>query len=215
MSKKKTSYPLDEFDPTPGAVKRNGVHRAGKSAWSGIWPFFLVLLLAVGLGFGTIYALMQSPDSKVNEIINEATGTDSTSSGDASPSEDGETAGDEGSAEPESTEESPAEEETTEPAPEETTEEAPESTVDYSVSVRVLNAGSTQGAAATAASQLTSDGFTAVVADNFEGEKPNAAVIYFLGAENKASAERIGEVLGISNVVEVTDLRADVSVVLR
>lgn len=222
MTKRKPSYPQDEFDLAPDAIRRSGVHRGTKSWWSQVWPYLLALVLAVGVGYGTITWLMQSPDSKVTEYINEATGTESATTDDANASDDGTT---DTSEEPAQTEE-PADDqtsadaeptdgaETDAPTGDPTTEE-PAATIDRSVSIRVLNAGSVSGAAATAASKITSDGFTAVEAANFEGTKPASSIIYYRGAENKANAERIGEVLGISNLSEVTELRAAVSVVLR
>jgi hypothetical protein len=222
VNKRKPSYPRDEFDLAPGAIVRSGVHRGTKSAWSQTWPYLVALILAVGVGFGTIYVLMQSPDSKVNEIINEA--TDNTSE---EPAEDADTdkdadaeepaesedpsAGEEPDAEDTDTSEEPAEEEDSE----DTASDEPAADVDYAISIRVLNAGSTQGAAGTAASKLTQGGFTAVEAANFEGTLPASSIIYYRGADNKVNAERVGELLGISNFSEVAELRAAVSVVLR
>lgn len=221
MSKPNTSFPQDEFDPRPGAVQRNGVHRSVQSAWSQIWPYLVVLLITAALGLGIIMKLMQSPDSVVSDIINDATTSQEPTSGE-SPAEDDTAVTDDDSSDAEEspsaepTESTPADqedvdaEETTEP---EETEQVAE--VVKSASVRVLNASGQQGIAGTAADKLKADGFTTVEATNFEGEKPSASLIYYKGAENKATAEHVGSILGITNVSEVESLRADVSVVLR
>ncbi len=225
MSKRKTSYPPDEFDIQSDAVPRSGVHRASRSAWSQIWPYLVALIVAAALGLGSIYYLMQSPNSRVNELINDATNTadpngtessdldaelgdedtedpDADNSGAEDPDSDG-TENDEPDSDDSSSSDDPADDE---PA-------APE--VDRSISVRVLNASGRQGVAATEAAKLTQDGFTNVTPDNFQGDLPPSSVIYYKGAGNQANAERIGELLGITNLSEVTELRAEVSVVIR
>ncbi len=227
MSKRKTSYPPDEFDIQPDSVPRSGVHRASRSAWSQIWPYLVALVVAAALGLGSIYYLMQSPNSRVNELINDATGTSTADpNGTESSDPDGEL-GDEDGEDPDtdtssSQDPAPDETETDEPDPDESSASddpaddepaAPE--VDRSISVRVLNASGRQGVAATEAAKLTQDGFTNVTPDNFQGDLPSSSIIYYKGAGNQANAERIGELLGITNLSEVSELRAEVSVVIR
>lgn len=225
VSKPNTSFPQDEFDPRPGAVARNGVHRTGRSAWSQVWPFLVVLLVAAALGLGIIQKLMQSPDSVVNEIISEATSSspaaeedgteeDGAASGSDDESASGEDAQNSDDSEDISSEE-PVEEEDTATTEPEDVDADDSAAVSKTSSVRVLNASGKQGVAAVAADKLTADGFSSVEATNFEGEKPSASVIYYKGAENQATAEHVGSLLGITNLSEVDSLRADVSVVLR
>lgn len=217
MSKRKPTYPQDEFDQPAGAVTRIGVHRSHKSAWSRIWPFLLVFVLASGIGLGTIYALLQAPDSKVNELLNSVSSDSSESASPTTePDDEGTepTDGTETSQSPDASAE-PSDEPSEEPSDEPSDEPSAEPSVNKSVSIRVLNAGGTQGAAGSAAKKLENDGFTQVQAANFEGEKPSSTVIYYKGSANRANAQAVGDVLGISNLSEVSSLRADISVVLR
>ncbi|WP_029068233.1 LytR C-terminal domain-containing protein [Jonesia quinghaiensis] len=207
MSKRGSNYPRDEFDPVPNGAVHPGVHRTPRSPWQKLWPFLLTVVLCAALGVGAIYFFTQNPNSRVTEALSEAA---SSSTADEEPAE--EEPADEEPAEEEPADEEPADEE---PAEEEPAEEEPAAEVDRSVSIRVLNAGAVAGQAGEFASKLQNDGFTSVEAANFEGDPPTGSLIYYLGADNLANAERVGEVLGITNLQEVEALRADISVVIR
>ncbi|WP_435298487.1 LytR C-terminal domain-containing protein [Timonella sp. A28] len=214
MSKRKQSYPTDEFDLPESSIARTGVHRGTISPWRKILPFLVVFIAVFAVCLFAIYQLMQAPDSRVNNLLDRVSQSETpadSGSDDPAPT-DGEDAsdGDKSKDPADEATDTPTEDPTDEP------EEPSDEAIDRAVSIRVLNAGNVNGAAAAAAKKLETDGFTAAeVVPQFEGTKPDSAVIYYLGAENKANAEHIGEVLEISNIVEVDTLRADVSVVLR
>jgi len=252
VSKRKIEYPADEFDLPRGALARTGVHRAGRSAWSGIWPFILVFILTFAIGVGVVYYLMQVPGSKIHDLFGDSSSSSTSdttadtgdeagdSSNNTAPdSADGTTAGDSNTSDEaagyttnDSAGGSDASETATDPAADGAgTDDATESdsadagnsdttdaagSINHAVTVRVVNASTVTGAAAKQADKLKSDGFGSVEAANFDqGEKPTSSVVYYKGAQNKATAERVGEVTGISRVVLVDSLRADISVVLR
>jgi hypothetical protein len=179
----------------------------------------MTAVLCAMLGAGAIWFLTQNPDSKVSEAITDVAG-EQTPADTQDTATDGEGDGAEGDGQTEDTEE-PADNttddggDTGEGTDSEEPEETPAATVDRTVSVRVLNAGSVAGQAGQFADKLTADGFTAVEAANFEGEPPTSSLIYYLGADNRGTAERVGEVLGITQLVEVESLRANISVVIR
>lgn len=225
MSKRKPEYPADEFNLPNGAIERAGVHRAGRSTWSSLWPFLAVFAITFALGLGAINYLMQVPDSKVGDLIDQVTsgGTNDAGESDGS-SEDPEAGATDGGTDAEG--EGATDGATTDGGTEggtdaseepsdEPTEEVP-AEINRNISVRVVNASTVTGAAARGAEKLTTDGFTSVEAANFDqGEKPTASVVYYKGADNKATAERVAELLDIPQVVSADTLRADVSVVLR
>lgn len=213
--------PQDEFETLPDAITRPGVHRSQQSLWHRVWPFLLVIVLGAGLGVGSVYLLTQNPDSKVSEILGDVAAseqpTDDPTDGETEPAPDptdeatepapGPT--DEATNEPTEPTDAPTDGATDEP-----TDGATDATVDRSASVRVLNASRTQGRAAQVADKITADGWTSVVAANFEGDRPSASIIYYRGPENLANAEQISTLTGITNLLEVASLRADISVVL-
>lgn len=227
MSQTHDDFPDDEFETAGTGLTRSGVHLKKRSAWSKIAPFVLVAILCAGLGAGTIYLLTQNPDSKVSEYLGDVVDTESPvadgsdSAGDPATDADAEAdQSEDPAAEPtgeptveptEEATEAPTDEPSDEPTSE-PTDEAP--ALDRSVSVRVLNAGAAQGQAGQYASKLGVDGWTNVEATNFEGTKPSKSVIYYRGSENLVNAEHIGELVGISNFLEVASLRADISMVL-
>ena len=231
MSQTHDDFPDDEFETAGTGLTRSGVHLKKRSTWSKVAPFILVAVLCAGLGAGTIYLLTQNPDSKVSEYLGDVVDTESPdadesdSAGDPATDADAEAdSSEDPAAEPtdESSDE-PAAEPTEEPADEPTDEPSDEPTsdptdnaagLDRSASVRVLNAGAAQGQAGEYASKLEVDGWTNVEATNFEGTKPSKSVIYYRGSENLVNAEHIGELVGISNFLEVASLRADISMVL-
>lgn len=230
MSQTHDDFPDDEFETSGTGLTRSGVHLKKKSTWSKIAPFILVALLCAALGAGSVYLLTQNPDSRVSEYLGEVVDTPSPDADESAdedsadePAADSDSATeptDEPSEEPtqEPTEE-PGDEPTTEPTDEPSEEPTSDPTddavaVDRSVSVRVLNAGAAQGQAGQYATELEVDGWTNVEATNFEGTKPSQSVIYYRGGANLANAEHIGELVGISNLLEVASLRADISIVL-
>ncbi|XBH21805.1 LytR C-terminal domain-containing protein [Jonesiaceae bacterium BS-20] len=226
MSKQHDDFPIDEFETPQLEFRRPGVHRTKKSVWRKVMPFLLVTVLCAALGVGSVFLLTRNPDSRVAEYLGEVAGTESASPEPSqSPAEepaDEEPAADSDAGEGTIDEpvDTPSEEPTADPSDQPTTEPTGEPTepataeIDRTSSVRVLNAGARQGTAGALATKFKNDGWTTVEAANFEGNRPSSSVVYYRGSENLANAEHIAELAGISNLLEVDSLRADISVIL-
>lgn len=204
-------YPPDEFDEVPSGAQSAGIHRVRRSAWSRTWPYLAVLVIfaLVAYGFVTWFS-SRGPDRSDDKPTATATAPQETTA--EAPTETTPPA-------PETTTEPPATE-TTEPGttepettePEETTE--PAAALDRSLRVRVLNATSTQGLAASGVSRLKDAGFTDVSGANYTGSAVSASQVWFQGPQYADEAAEIASVLGISAVQQVDSLSGPVSVIL-
>lgn len=88
-------------------------------------------------------------------------------------------------------------------------------TPDYSSRVTVYNANGAAGLAGRTASVLESAGYTDVLAENYSGTRPQADVVWYSSASEKATADAVAQKLGISAVVQQNSaLRSPVEVIL-
>lgn len=94
-----------------------------------------------------------------------------------------------------------------------TVEEAP--SVEYGTTVQVLNNTSITGYAASQASILQEAGFTNVTAGNATNWVATVSAVYYASEDLEATAQAIGEALGISAVyLNSTDVASGVVVIL-
>ena len=78
----------------------------------------------------------------------------------------------------------------------------PAPTADLSRDVAVFNSTNTSGLAGSAAERVEEAGFTSVSPGNWDGEDPEASVVYYPAAADVATAQAVATALGISAVVE-------------
>lgn len=195
MAKRDYPYPEDEFDSLGAGRVPQGVHRAPASRWRTLLPFLLVLILAPTLAYlGVSYLSNQGSSSST-----------STASPTAS-----ESVAPEETTEPEETA-APEETESPEPEPEPT----PEANVIRDAEIFVLNGAGVAGLAATASDKLTEDGFTDVTPDDYGSRLPTVSTVYYNNADLADTAQQVGSVLGITQLVELADATDSIAVVLR
>lgn len=206
-----TKYPRDEFDQVPETSDRHGVHRARmatpKSNGLGLIILAAVLALAVGaLSFFVLPLLgTGSPSGPVAGATSSPAATAS-----ASPSateQTTESAEPEASAEP--TEE--ASDEPTEEASDEPTEEA--AAVNKQDPVMILNGAGVSGLAGTVSQTVQADGWTIAVVDNWGGAPLSGSVIFYNPGQ-EANAQALGELLGITDLQENSNVSQYVTVAL-
>lgn len=210
-----TQYPEDEFDVAGRERAPEGVHRRPRSPLATWLPFLLVLVLVPLLAWGAVSLLSREPAPEAAgtpTATQEPTATAAPTDGATTP--DGATAAPTGEATDEPTGEEPTEEE---PTDEETAEPEPAADVSLGASISVLNGAGVGGLAATAAEQLTADGFTNVIAADYTAGSPDVTTLYYRNAELAPTAQRIGDVLGIGNLVELASAteNVEIAIVLR
>jgi hypothetical protein len=101
----------------------------------------------------------------------------------------------------------------TSPTPSSDASSSPASEVDHSVSVGVYNSTGQTGLAAQKATALRQAGFTSVSNSNWTRQNDSSAV-YYKGAEQEATAKDVAKTLGISNVVQTSNIATPIAVVI-
>lgn len=212
MSKRGYPYPEDEFDVSDGQGIRPGTHRAHEPGWRKVVPYLVTVIVAVALAFGFLWILPKLAPG-VPDLTPGGSTPSVSQSGDAASVEPSESASVTPSAEPTAeTSEEPSVEPTVIPEPTET--EEPVQEIDTSIAVRVVNGSGISGLAASVAGDLEDAGWTSVSAANLESTRPAANVVYYQQEQYRLAAESIAQQIGISDVVEVSELSGPVSVVL-
>lgn len=194
-----SQYPEDEFDVAARERAPEGVHRAPRSGWAVILPYVLVIVIVPLLAWGAISLLNEGDDE---EPVAEPTPEMTTEAATEEPTE-------------EETEEE--EEESTDEEEETPTAEELDEDVSTSTSIAVLNGTDVSGAAADAVDQLQAEGFSTVAGDNYGSSAPASTTLYYRSSELAPTAEAIGEILGISNLVEEPSAtqNSEIAIVLR
>ncbi|BDZ42648.1 hypothetical protein GCM10025865_19470 [Paraoerskovia sediminicola] len=204
MDSSRYPYQPDEFDAPAAAGAPVGIHRAPRSAWSAVWPFLLVAVVCGALAVAAVAAVASWSDDGSDAAAPAATQAQSPE-----PSGSAEEPTDEASQEPD--------EESTEDATDEPTEEPteePDADVDLSLEVRVLNDSGISGLAGKVTQVLLDDGFTDVTASNYEGSSLPESAVWYRDESDAATAQKIADDLGIGETRQISDLRANISVIL-
>lgn len=206
-----TKYPRDEFDQVPETSDRHGVHRARMATpkSNGLGLIILAAVLALAVGAMAFFVL---PLLGVGGSQNPVAGTSSSPAASASApatATETETAEAEETATEEPTEE--ATEEPTEEATEEPTEAAAE--VNKQDPVMILNGAGVAGLAGTVSDTVAADGWAIAVVDNWGGA-PLAGSVIFYNPGQEANAEALGELLGITELQETSNVSQYVTVAL-
>lgn len=215
-----TNYARDEFDRVPEAASRQGVHRAPSApARPRLWPVLSVGIGALVVGLAAFLLLPQlgfeaavSPFSAKAEAAAPAEPS-------ARPSGTPSAAESSGAAEPEkpsaTSSETPSASESASPSA--TAPGASEdlgSAVDKTLPVSVYNGTLTSGLAGRVGATVEADGWVLGEVANWQGAPQKQSVIFYSDAAHRASAEALGDLLGITTFVESADFQAPVVVVL-
>jgi hypothetical protein len=210
-----TKYARDEFDRVPETSSRQGVHRVASDApRRRLAPILAVGVLALAIGVVAFLVLPKlgfapsgSPLLAAGSALESPSASPSAETPESTASQSAEPSA-EPSATPAATE-ALANSGTPSTAPD---EEAP--AVDKSQPVAVYNGTTTAGLAGRVSSTVSADGWTLGPVGNWGGMPQQSSVIYYSGAEQKANAEALGELLNITALVDSADFQQPVVVVL-
>ncbi|HET8877961.1 MAG TPA: LytR C-terminal domain-containing protein [Arthrobacter sp.] len=211
-----TKYARDEFDRVPETSTRQGVHRTVSATRSralapilsvgafalavGLVAFLFLPRLGFGPGAGTAMAADQTSATAAaspSPGTAQPTGTQSTGQPGASPSPSGDPAG---SLAPAASDPSPT--------------AAAGAAVDKSQPVTVYNGTTTAGLAGRVGTTVSSAGWVLGPLGNWTGARQQTSVVFYNGARQKANAEALGALLGISTLVDSADFKMPLVVVL-
>lgn len=201
-----SQYPEDEFDIAGRDRSPEGVHRQIRPLWQTLLPYALVVVLVPLLALGA-FQLIQGGDGE------EPSAAPETSQPADEPTED--TPDDETSPPPEDTE-SPEPSATEEEDDEDDGTELPADVI-TTTTISVLNGAGITGLAGDAATRLQEAGFTAVSATDYTAGSPTETTLYYRHAGLAATAEAVGQELGITNLVELASAtqNVEIAIVLR
>lgn len=218
-----TNYARDEFDRVPEATSRQGVHRAAaRPDRPRLWPILSVGTGALAVGVAAFVLLPHAGFEAAGQSSSEAaaavagSGTTATGSASPKPSSAVPTAGASKSA-PSSAHASadPSEAGPSSPAATESASvDVLASAVDKTLPVSIFNGTLTSGLAGRVGATVEADGWTLGQVANWQGAPQQTSVIFYSGAERKASAEALGELLNITTFVETPGFESSVAVVL-
>lgn len=209
-----TKYARDEFDRVPETSTRQGVHRTVSATRSrslapilsvgalalavGLVAFLLLPRLGFGPGAGTAMAADQTSATAAaspSAGTAQPTGAPSIGQPGASPSPS-----ETGSLAPAASDPSPT--------------AAPGAAVDKSQTVAVYNGTTTAGLAGRVGTTVSSAGWALGPLGNWTGARQQTSVVFYNGARQKANAEELGTLLGISTLVDSADFKMPLVVVL-
>jgi hypothetical protein len=200
-----TKYARDEFDRVPETSSRQGVHRvASEAPRRRLGPILAVGIAALAIGLVAFLFLPKlglAPTG--NPLIAAGSAVDSPS---ATPS-----AGAPQSSAPAATEPSTA---PSASASSSTSPEIETQSVDKTQPVAVYNGTTTAGLAGRVGSSVSAAGWTLGPVGNWGGMPQKSSVIYYNGAEQKANAEALGDLLNITSLVDSPEFQQPVVVVL-
>ena len=187
-----SEYPEDEFDVAGRERGPEGVHREPRSLLRVLAPFLAVIVIVPLLAWGVVSLMSDDGDPQAEQPPTEQV---------------------EPTTAPEVTEEPTSEEATTE----EQTEEDTGADVILTTSISVLNGAGVSGIAGEQAAILEEEGFTSVGAADYGSSAPDVTTLYYRNADLAPTAEAIGELLGIDNVVEAASAtqNVEIAIVLR
>ncbi len=193
-------YPEDEFD-LQGSTLPAGAHRKPVSKWHIALPFIAVIILAPILAWGCLYLIDYSGDS--NSSASSVNKTDSSSKK-AKVKKQVKKAKEEAEKKAAQQEEAKREREQElekAKAEQESKKQAEQQPV-LNTKVKIFNGTPVTGLAGRVAEKIKASSFTNVSAGNNPGINANATTVYYSSQNLKATAEKIAQLLGTSNVVE-------------
>jgi len=176
-------FERDEFDDLAEQGGPLGVHRAPRKVWARL---LVALVVTFALAGGAAYALATYYwESGSNSAAPVETPTvDPTPTFDPSPT--------------------PTAEPTPSPSPEPEPEPEPEPVINFGANVTVLNASGVGGLAGRQQEKLQAAGFTSVATGNLTFSLPDVNTVIYANEAQADTAARIGEVLGITTVIQGT-----------
>jgi hypothetical protein len=200
-----TKYARDEFDRVPETSSRQGVHRvASEAPRRRLGPILAVGIAALAIGLVAFLFLPKlglAPTG--NPLIAAGSAVESPSA--TPPAEAPQ------SSAPAATESSTA---PSASASSSTSPEIETQSVDKTQPVAVYNGTSTAGLAGRVSSSVSAAGWTLGPVGNWGGMPQKSSVIYYNGAEQKANAEALGDLLKITSLVDSPEFQQPVVVVL-
>lgn len=219
MTDNEHKYPADEFDnPPSGPI---GMHRGKRSLAVRVVPYLVTIVVAVLLGAlawaffsGAFNSRTDTAVAQSSSAAQSSAASDTASASSSDSSSASESSGETNSAAA-SSDSTPADSSSSEESPSESS--SSDAAVNTSAQVIVYNGSGVTGAAASNAQTLQNNGYTNVTATNPTdyNSLPSATTVWYRTDADLATAQDVAAKLGVSQVVQASNISSDVAVVLR
>jgi hypothetical protein len=199
-----TKYARDEFDRVPETSARQGVHRTvAESRRRSLAPILAAGCVALAIGL-VAFLILPKLGFSAGQAAAVTAGSSTHAAGTASPSP----------AAPSPAQKTPAAAGTAPAASPSATPSATAAAVDKTQPVTVYNGTTTSGLATRVGGTVSSAGWIVGGTGNWRGAPQQSSVIFYRGAEQKGNAAALGELLGISTLVESAEFNMPLVVVI-
>ncbi|RKR13575.1 LytR C-terminal domain-containing protein [Arthrobacter oryzae] len=199
-----TKYARDEFDRVPETSARQGVHRTvAESRRRSLAPILAAGCVALAIGL-VAFLILPKLGFSAGQAAAVTAGSSTHAAGTASPSP----------AAPSPAQKTPTAAGTAPAASPSATPSATAAAVDKTQPVTVYNGTTTSGLATRVGGTVSSAGWILGGTGNWSGAPQQSSVIFYRGADQKGNAAALGELLGISTLVESAEFNMPLVVVI-
>lgn len=193
-------YPEDEFDARADDGREPiGTHRAPVPVWRSWMPLLLILILVPTLAWGAVSLLSHAKQ----EMAPAATQTQAPAPAAPDNAEEKEGQDDDKTGTPAKTE-GETQTETENQSDTKPTQEPAATQADLTTGITIHNGSTINGLAGRTGDKLTHEGYSAVHVEQgvYTLSAPEVTTIYYADPSHAATAQAIGAMLGITNIVE-------------
>lgn len=225
MAENEHKYPADEFDnPPSGPI---GMHRGNRSLAVRLIPYLVTIVVAVLLGLlawaffsGAFNSRTDTTAAASSSAAQTSSASDASSSSDATSTDasadasSSDATSDTASADESSTDSASVSES---PSDSSSSSDSSSAAANTAAQIIVYNGSGVTGAAASNAQTLQNAGYSNVTATNPTdyNSLPSATTVWYRTEADLATAQDVAAKLGVSQVVQASNISSDVAVVLR
>lgn len=225
MAENEHKYPADEFDnPPSGPI---GMHRGNRSLAVRLIPYLVTIVVAVLLGLlawaffsGAFNSRTDTTAAASSSAAQTSSASDASSSSAASTDTSADASSSDATSDTASADESSTDSASASESPSDSSSSADASSsaaANTAAQIIVYNGSGVTGAAASNAQTLQNAGYSNVTATNPTdyNSLPSATTVWYRTEADLATAQDVAAKLGVSQVVQASNISSDVAVVLR
>lgn len=224
MAENEHKYPADEFDnPPSGPI---GMHRGNRSLAVRLIPYLVTIVVAVLLGLlawaffsGAFNSRTDTTAAASSSAAQTSSASDASSSSAASTDASADASSSDATSDTASADESSTDSASVSESPSDSSSSSDSSSAAANTAAQIIvyNGSGVTGAAASNAQTLQNAGYSNVTATNPTdyNSLPSATTVWYRTEADLATAQDVAAKLGVSQVVQASNISSDVAVVLR
>lgn len=224
MAENEHKYPADEFNnPPSGPI---GMHRGNRSLAVRLIPYLVTIVVAVLLGLlawaffsGAFNSRTDTTAAASSSAAQTSSASDASSSSAASTDASADASSSDATSDTASADESSTDSASVSESPSNSSSSSDSSSAAANTAAQIIvyNGSGVTGAAASNAQTLQNAGYSNVTATNPTdyNSLPSATTVWYRTEADLATAQDVAAKLGVSQVVQASNISSDVAVVLR